>query len=375
MPGSATWQARPGWGIADAPYSCYDPNGNMVRRNIVTDTVTNTYNLAYDAENRLVQVSGAATATFGYDGDGQRVIGTEGGATTVYIGNYYEWHGTITDTIKYYYAGTERVAMRTGMADPLWMFGDHLGSTSVVANYDGSLYARQGYYAWGERRFLAGDNPLPTTFHYTGQRESASFGLYFYGARWYDAYLSRFTSPDTIIPNQYNPLAYDRYSYVFNNPIRFIDPSGFKPCSGRDAGMQGGCTPENDPFTKDEIIDALKYENSFLRGLDLDKLSKDQLLNAYNKLSNFHEALTNLSVNVEKYAKSPETWSAIAAGFDTMAWFIDLYDAGVVTAGGIYGAGLTSPAIPLCDYNSETTPANNLVCRAEEKQDVSEHEW
>jgi hypothetical protein len=29
----------------------------------------------------------------------------------------------------------------------------------------------------------------------------------------------------------------------------------------------------------------------------------------------------------------------------------------------------------LCDYNSETTPANNLVCRAEEKQDVSEHEW
>jgi hypothetical protein len=31
--------------------------------------------------------------------------------------------------------------------------------------------------------------------------------------------------------------------------------------------------------------------------------------------------------------------------------------------------------IPLCDYNSETTPANNLVCRAEEKQDVSEHEW
>ena len=29
----------------------------------------------------------------------------------------------------------------------------------------------------------------------------------------------------------------------------------------------------------------------------------------------------------------------------------------------------------LCDYNSETTPANNLVCRAEEKTDVSEHEW
>ncbi len=28
----------------------------------------------------------------------------------------------------------------------------------------------------------------------------------------------------------------------------------------------------------------------------------------------------------------------------------------------------------LCDYNDETTSANNLVCRAEEKAHVSEHE-
>jgi hypothetical protein len=51
---------------------CYDRNGNMVRRNIGA----NTFNLSYDAENRLTQVSGAAAATFGYDGDGQRVVGS-----------------------------------------------------------------------------------------------------------------------------------------------------------------------------------------------------------------------------------------------------------------------------------------------------------
>jgi hypothetical protein len=72
-------------------------------------------------------VSGAAAASFGYDGDGNRVVGVEGGATTVYIGNYYEWHGTITDTIKYYYAGAERVAMRTGSADLLWLLVSILG--------------------------------------------------------------------------------------------------------------------------------------------------------------------------------------------------------------------------------------------------------
>ena len=129
-------------------------------------TVTNALTWTYDAENRLTQVSGAAAATFGYDGDGKRVKGTEGGTTTVYIGNYFEWKGSTSTMVKYYYAGAERVAMRTGAADPLWLLGDHLGSTSVVANYDGTLYARQGYKAWGEQRFITGASSLPTTFRY-----------------------------------------------------------------------------------------------------------------------------------------------------------------------------------------------------------------
>jgi hypothetical protein len=53
--------------------------------------------------------------------------------------------------------------MRTGAADPLWLLGDHLGSTSVAANYDGSLYTRQGCKAWGEQRYSTGVSPLPTT--------------------------------------------------------------------------------------------------------------------------------------------------------------------------------------------------------------------
>jgi hypothetical protein len=51
---------------------CYDRNGNMARRKLGAKV----FNLAYDAENRLVSVSGGALATFVYDGDGQRVKGT-----------------------------------------------------------------------------------------------------------------------------------------------------------------------------------------------------------------------------------------------------------------------------------------------------------
>jgi len=46
----------------------YDNNGNQVTRNVSGSL----YALSYDAENRLVGVTGAATATFYYDGDGNR---------------------------------------------------------------------------------------------------------------------------------------------------------------------------------------------------------------------------------------------------------------------------------------------------------------
>ncbi|MBL8099935.1 MAG: hypothetical protein JNK81_12180 [Anaerolineales bacterium] len=38
--------------------------------------------------------------------------------------------------------------------------------------------------------------------------------------------LNRFIQPDSIVPNPYNSQAFNRYSYVINNPINLIDPSG-----------------------------------------------------------------------------------------------------------------------------------------------------
>jgi len=155
-------------------------------------------------------------------------MSTEGVTTTVYIGNYFEWQFTsepISGTMtRYYFAGATRVAMREDGGDPMWLLGDHLGSTSVVANYDGSLYSRQGYMPWGETRFVVGQTP--TVYQFTGKLNQISLGLYFYNARWYDSALGRFAQPDTIVPATGNPDTFDRFAYVSNNPIKFIDPSG-----------------------------------------------------------------------------------------------------------------------------------------------------
>src|SRR3989304_1127566 len=70
---------------------------------------------------------------------------------------------------------------------------------------------------------------------FTGQREMTGLGIYHYGARFYSPKLGRFISADSIVPNSANPQDFNRYSYVQNNPVNFIDPSGHINCkSGYD---------------------------------------------------------------------------------------------------------------------------------------------
>jgi len=46
------------------------------------------------------------------------------------------------------------------------------------------------------------------------------------GDRWYDAQLGRWISADTIVPDPANPQSLNRFAYVYNNPLRYTDPTG-----------------------------------------------------------------------------------------------------------------------------------------------------
>ncbi|KAF0107994.1 MAG: hypothetical protein FD146_1292 [Anaerolineaceae bacterium] len=147
----------------------------------------------------------------------------------------------------YYFAGSQRIAMRTAdsaTSSLVYFLGDHLGSTSLTVNPDGSRIAEMHYTAWGETRYTSG--VTPTDYQYTGQRNESAIGLYYYNARWYDPALGRFTQADTIVPGGSQGL--DRYAYVSNSPVRYRDPSGH--CAG---------TRNQDPECWD-LIDDLKNE-------------------------------------------------------------------------------------------------------------------
>jgi len=127
---------------------------------------------------------------------------------------------------KYYYAGNQRVAMRQG-GTVTYLHGDHLGSTSLTTDANGDFVARVLYYPYGETRYEEGT--LPTDYGFTGQRKNSYLDTYSMGAREYDPSLGRWLSADTIVPDPANPQSFNRFTYVYNNPLKYVDPSGHDP--------------------------------------------------------------------------------------------------------------------------------------------------
>ncbi|MBU0491446.1 MAG: RHS repeat-associated core domain-containing protein [Chloroflexi bacterium] len=98
------------------------------------------------------------------------------------------------------------------------------GTTSLVLDEAGDVVAEARHSPYGEERWSSGT--LPTDYRFTGQRHDGYIKLVQMRARWYDYQLGRWISPDTLVPDLANPQSFNRFSYVYNNPLRFVDPTG-----------------------------------------------------------------------------------------------------------------------------------------------------
>ena len=174
--------------------------------------------------------------TFVYNGEGQRIIKQVEDWVTVYLGQDYVCHGTEHAVrnggdlacAKLIYANGQRVAMvQVDTGKTTYFHSDHLGSTSVVTDDTGAVEQELAYWAFGETRVNSSSQNVDIAYKYTGQEEDRTTGLYDYHARLYDPLIGRFTQPDTIVPQPFNPQSLNRYSYVLNNPLKYTDPTGY----------------------------------------------------------------------------------------------------------------------------------------------------
>jgi len=68
---------------------------------------------------------------------------------------------------------------------------------------------------------------MSNPFKYSGEVFDEKTGYYYLRARYYDPKIGRFISEDTYKGQVDNPLSLNRYTYVHNNPLNNIDPTGY----------------------------------------------------------------------------------------------------------------------------------------------------
>ncbi len=119
----------------------------------------------------------------------------------------------------------------------LYLHKDHLGSMDVILDANGAPVNSFSFDPFGQRRSTLGLHALPefemeavddvTTRGFGSHEMIEESGLVHMNGRVYDPRLGRFTSADPFVQAPDYSQSFNRYSYVFNNPGSYTDPSGY----------------------------------------------------------------------------------------------------------------------------------------------------
>ena len=208
----------------------YDANGNLIQ--------DATYSYDYNGFNQLSRVregnaNGRIALEFVYGPDGERVMKTfypsEGQAEITYYPDKSfvrtsNASGT-TDEV-YYYDALALVAREDANGVRFYYHPDHLGSTDVVTDANGTVVEDVDYEPFGEVIGEGAEGNISSRYLFTGQELDVESGLMYYGARYYAPGIMHFTQPDSLLADIYDPQQLNRYAYARNNPQKYVDKSG-----------------------------------------------------------------------------------------------------------------------------------------------------
>ncbi|WP_374581710.1 NBR1-Ig-like domain-containing protein [Pseudoduganella sp.] len=238
----------------------YDLNGNMVSGagRAMCWTSFNMPAKIVVGGNPTDCSGGSAWSTFVYGPEHQRTRQERSdGLVVVYAGAQEVEYKGDDETVKTYWPlGIGMEIDRPGASTPelYWTHGDHLGSLVAVTNQAGILKEQMEFDAWGKRRSTS-DHDSGGEGHgvidnkgYTGHEMLDQLGLVHMNGRVYDPVTSRFLSPDPMIQDPLEGQNYNRYSYVINNPLAFVDPSGYNFTGWIGSGSSGSSTGFNFSF-------------------------------------------------------------------------------------------------------------------------------
>jgi len=135
------------------------------------------------------------------------------------------------DTYSYVYLGSQQIAKINHEAKDdlvLWYHHNMLGTPFAITYMQGGKELQHTYLMdpWGETLQATGKIDTKQPGMYTGKFVDAVTELYYFYARYYDSESKVFLGHDAVEPDFGNPLTINRFTYVLNNPLRYVDPDG-----------------------------------------------------------------------------------------------------------------------------------------------------
>ena len=172
----------------------------------------------------------------GYDGNGNRVLATKNGQTHIEAYNqkdqllYKNNPATGVQDAYIRLGGHTVVHLKTkaGVATPIYLHDNLLGSTLVATSQNGQTKWTENYKPYGDELIKNKDRDNPHV-GYTGKPHDDDTGLSYYGARYYSPSIGRFISPDPHPVDIKMPISFNRYAYANDNPYRYKDKDGKLP--------------------------------------------------------------------------------------------------------------------------------------------------
>ncbi len=218
---------------------CYDANGNTTT---ISASGVNLGSVDWTSFNQPNYIaSGTTSGYLYYDGNHQRYKQAANYAgvaeTTIYVGGLLEKVSNSSGTTyRHYIPGGNNLILynrsSTGTNLTYYITKDHLGSSAVITDQTGALVVKEMFGAWGYNENTAAQQATVASIsrhEYTGQEQIDNSGILLtnMNGRIYSPVGSLFLSPDPYVQDSGNTQNFNRYSYVYNNPLTNIDPSGF----------------------------------------------------------------------------------------------------------------------------------------------------
>lgn len=208
----------------------YDDRGLLTQVTLNKDTTQeSSIGYTYDAfgvRKRKTVTQGATSTTTHY------VSAQLFGFPRVLL-EYSDNAGSLGDVqASYVYGGSRQLMESNGTQDLYKLHDGIVGSVTHALDGNGVVKNEYGYDAFGNQSQITTTQGLQH-YGYTGEEYGIDSGLVYLRARYYDPGLGRFISADPYWGRLEEPVTQNRYIYVHNNPLMFVDPSGLEREWGR----------------------------------------------------------------------------------------------------------------------------------------------